>query len=103
MSVPLDVWGRGDGRGPDGLHRMVAALAPRSLPTGVEHSPSSSGEFVPTLLAAIWPAFVCWFFASQTEIPEVMRAGGATGAPQITFYRKLEPPGTSDLWQAPAL
>jgi heme-degrading monooxygenase HmoA len=32
------------------------------------------------------------FFAAQTEIPELMRAGGATGDPQISFFRKIETP-----------
>jgi hypothetical protein len=32
------------------------------------------------------------FFASQPEIPEVMRDGGAQGAPEISFYRKLDTP-----------
>jgi hypothetical protein len=29
------------------------------------------------------------FFESQAEIPRLMQEGGATGAPQISFYRKL--------------
>jgi hypothetical protein len=32
------------------------------------------------------------FFEAQTEIPRLMQEGGATGAPEITFYRKLETP-----------
>jgi heme-degrading monooxygenase HmoA len=32
------------------------------------------------------------FFNSQTEIPELMRAGGATGAPEVTFYRRMDTP-----------
>lgn len=32
------------------------------------------------------------FFSSQTEIPRVMREGGAQGAPVISFYRKLDTP-----------
>jgi hypothetical protein len=30
------------------------------------------------------------FFDSQPEIPRLMQEGGATGAPQISFYRKLD-------------
>jgi hypothetical protein len=30
------------------------------------------------------------FFDSQTEIPQLMRDGGAQGAPQISVYRKLD-------------
>jgi len=30
------------------------------------------------------------FFESQPEIPRLMQEGGATGAPQISFYRKLD-------------
>lgn len=30
------------------------------------------------------------FFESQTEIPRLMQEGGATGTPQISFYRKLD-------------
>ena len=32
------------------------------------------------------------FFESQTEIPGIMEAAGAQGAPQISFYRKLDMP-----------
>jgi hypothetical protein len=30
------------------------------------------------------------FFTSQKEIPDMLRAVGVTGAPQISFYRKLD-------------
>jgi heme-degrading monooxygenase HmoA len=32
------------------------------------------------------------FFGSQKEIADVMAGAGATGAPQISFYRKLNTP-----------
>ncbi|MCW2506850.1 MAG: hypothetical protein JWO79_5134 [Actinomycetia bacterium] len=32
------------------------------------------------------------FFQSQTEIPQLMQDGGATGAPEIAIYRKLDTP-----------
>jgi hypothetical protein len=32
------------------------------------------------------------FFENQTEIPRLMREGGAQGAPQISVYRKLNTP-----------
>jgi quinol monooxygenase YgiN len=32
------------------------------------------------------------FFDSQTEIPRLMKEGGAQGAPEIAFYRKLDTP-----------
>jgi len=32
------------------------------------------------------------FFESQPEIPGIMQEAGAQGAPQITFYRKLDTP-----------
>lgn len=32
------------------------------------------------------------FFASQPEIADVMRDGGAQGPPETTFYRKLSTP-----------
>ncbi|MDT4986850.1 MAG: hypothetical protein QOI74_944 [Micromonosporaceae bacterium] len=32
------------------------------------------------------------FFDSQTEIPKLMREGGAEGAPEISIYRKLDTP-----------
>src|ERR1051326_8884442 len=32
------------------------------------------------------------FFASQKEIPELMRAAGATGVPQVTCYNKMATP-----------
>ena len=33
------------------------------------------------------------FFANQPEIPEVMRGIGATGAPETSFYQKLQTGG----------
>ena len=30
------------------------------------------------------------FFESQNEIPKLMQEGGAKGAPQISFYRRLD-------------
>jgi hypothetical protein len=32
------------------------------------------------------------FFESQTEIPQIMQEAGAQGAPQISFYRRLDTP-----------
>jgi heme-degrading monooxygenase HmoA len=32
------------------------------------------------------------FFEGQPEIPQIMQAAGATGAPEISFYRKLDTP-----------
>jgi hypothetical protein len=32
------------------------------------------------------------FFESQVEIPRLMQEGGVTGAPEISFYRKLNTP-----------
>jgi hypothetical protein len=32
------------------------------------------------------------FFENQTEIPRLMREGGAEGPPQISVYRKLDTP-----------
>jgi hypothetical protein len=32
------------------------------------------------------------FFESQPEIPRLMQEGGAKGAPQISFYQKLNTP-----------
>jgi hypothetical protein len=32
------------------------------------------------------------FFESQPDIPRIMQAAGAQGAPQISFYRKLNTP-----------
>jgi hypothetical protein len=32
------------------------------------------------------------FFESQPDIPRIMQAAGAQGAPQISFYRKLDTP-----------
>src|SRR4051812_15881552 len=32
------------------------------------------------------------FFDSQPEIPRIMQAAGARGAPEISFYRKLDMP-----------
>ncbi len=39
-----------------------------------------------------WPdeASFQGFFAAQTEVPEVMAAGGAQGEPQISFSRVLD-------------
>jgi hypothetical protein len=32
------------------------------------------------------------FFANQPQIADVMRDGGAKGAPEVSFYRKLDTP-----------
>jgi hypothetical protein len=32
------------------------------------------------------------FFANQTEIPRLMKEGGAQGEPEITIFRKLDTP-----------
>ena len=32
------------------------------------------------------------FFASQAEIPDIMRDAGARGEPQISFFRVLDTP-----------
>ncbi|HEU0241067.1 MAG TPA: hypothetical protein VH496_14375 [Mycobacterium sp.] len=41
-----------------------------------------------------WPDEAAFqnFFASQPEIADVMRDGGAQGPPMTTFYRKLNTP-----------
>lgn len=41
-----------------------------------------------------WPTEEAFqqFFGSQTEIPKLMQDGGAKGAPEISFYRRLETP-----------
>jgi hypothetical protein len=41
-----------------------------------------------------WPSAEAFqaFFDSQTEIPGLMQAAGVQGAPQISFYRKLDTP-----------
>ena len=41
-----------------------------------------------------WPDEAAFhaFFASQPEIPDIMRDGGAKGAPEVTFYRPLDTP-----------
>ena len=41
-----------------------------------------------------WPdeATFQGFFESQPEIPRIMQAAGAQGAPEISFYRKLDMP-----------
>ena len=41
-----------------------------------------------------WPSEEAFqaFFGSQPEIPRLMQEGGAQGAPQVTFYRKMDTP-----------
>lgn len=41
-----------------------------------------------------WPDEAAFnaFFASQPEIANIMRDGGAKGAPEVTFYRTLDTP-----------
>jgi len=41
-----------------------------------------------------WPTEEAFqeFFASQSEIPQVMAAAGVQGQPEITFSRKLDTP-----------
>jgi quinol monooxygenase YgiN len=41
-----------------------------------------------------WPdeASFQGFFQNQADIPRIMQEGGAQGAPEIAFYRKLDTP-----------
>jgi heme-degrading monooxygenase HmoA len=41
-----------------------------------------------------WPSAEAFqqFFENQMEIPRLMQEGGTQGAPEISFYRKLETP-----------
>lgn len=41
-----------------------------------------------------WPDEAAFqkFFDSQPDIPQIMQAAGAQGAPEISFYRKLDTP-----------
>jgi hypothetical protein len=41
-----------------------------------------------------WPSGEAFqqFFDSQTEIPQIMKEGGAQGPPEISIYRKLNTP-----------
>jgi hypothetical protein len=66
-----------DGREKGAIHQFFAA---------------GDGELV---VIDEWPdeASFQGFFEGQTEIPGIMQAAGATGEPQVTFFRKLE---TSD-------
>jgi hypothetical protein len=68
--------------------RRIAAAAKAA--GAIRHT--FAGSDSETLVIDEWPDEASFhsFFASQPEIADVMREGGAKGPPVTTFYRKLD-------------
>ncbi len=77
--------------GPGGQVMQRIAEAGRAA-GAVRHTFAGSEDEV--LVIDEWPDEQSFqtFFASQPEIADVMREGGAQGPPVTTFYRKLDTP-----------
>jgi heme-degrading monooxygenase HmoA len=97
MSVFMILRVKGDADGFEQYAKSNAALVSRIGAAGkaagaTRHSfAAGDGEL---LVIDEWPDADAFqqFFASQTEIPQLMKDGGALGAPEISFYRKLDTP-----------
>ena len=57
------------------------------------HTFAAAGD-TEVLVIDEWPDEATFqnFFESQPDIPRIMQAAGALGAPEISFYRKLDMP-----------
>jgi hypothetical protein len=72
---------------------MMLRIAEEGRAAGALHHAFAGGDGE-ILVIDEWPDAESFqrFFESQTEIPRLMQEGGAQGAPQISFYRKLDTP-----------
>jgi hypothetical protein len=86
---PADLEGYAAGPGGDVMRRIAEA---GKAAGAIRHSFAGGDNEV--LVIDEWPDEQSFqaFFASQPEIADVMRDGGAQGAPVTSFYRKLSTP-----------
>jgi hypothetical protein len=86
---PSDLESYANGPGADVIRRVGEA----GKAAGAIHHLFAAGENE-VIVVDEWPDEQSFhnFFASQPEIPDVMRAGGAQGEPQISVYRMLDTP-----------
>jgi quinol monooxygenase YgiN len=72
---------------------MMRGIAAESRTAGATRHAFAGGDGE-VLVIDEWPDEESFqqFFASQKEIPRLMQEGGAQGAPEISFYRKLDTP-----------
>jgi hypothetical protein len=86
---PLDLERYAAGPGGEVMQRIAEA---GKAAGAVRHSFAGSDSEV--LVVDEWPDEQSFqaFFASQPEIADVMRDGGAQGPPEISIYRKLSTP-----------
>ncbi|HKT02607.1 MAG TPA: hypothetical protein VJT31_24010 [Rugosimonospora sp.] len=77
--------------GPGG--EVMERIAEAGKAAGAIHHTFAGGDSE-VLVIDEWPDEQSFqaFFASQTEIADVMRDGGAQGPPEVSFYRKLATP-----------
>jgi quinol monooxygenase YgiN len=85
---------------PDALHKfahandeMMRGIARAGREAGATRHSFAAGDGE-VLVIDEWPDEASFqkFFDSQPEIPRIMQAAGAQGAPEIAFYRKLDMP-----------
>lgn len=86
---PADLERYAAGPGGEVMKRIAAAAKEAGA---VRHTFAGGDNEV--LVVDEWPDEQTFgaFFASQPEIADVMREGGAKGEPQTAFYRKLNTP-----------
>ncbi|MFI5897845.1 hypothetical protein ACIA5D_47960 [Actinoplanes sp. NPDC051513] len=72
---------------------MMNGIADAGRAAGASRHCFAAGD-TEVLVIDEWPdeATFQTFFESQPDIPRIMQAAGAQGAPEITFYRKLDMP-----------
>jgi hypothetical protein len=72
---------------------MMKRIAAEGKKAGAIHHTFAAGDNEIVVIDE-WPDAGSFqkFFDAQTEIPQLMKDGGATGAPVISVYRKLETP-----------
>jgi hypothetical protein len=74
-----------------GNAEMMRQIAEAGRAGGAIHHSFAGGDNE-IIVIDEWPDEASFqrFFDTQPDIPRLMQEGGATGAPQISFYRKLD-------------
>ena len=72
---------------------LMSGIADAGKMAGATRHTFAAGD-TEILVIDEWPDEATFqsFFDSQPDIPRIMQAAGAQGAPEISFYRKLDTP-----------
>lgn len=95
MSVLMTLRVRADATGLEALAEkdptLIPAVSARAQEMGATHHRFYATD-TEILVVDVWPDEESFhaFFAASPEIPDIMAEAGATAAPEITFWRKLE-------------